>query len=603
MNKFYMIAIIILTLNFSVIAQDPFFIQPTENTIWALGQQNVSIQWDPMGYSGNVEILLYRFDYVERTISSSTPNDGSHNTWDVPSNLVAAANYRIRIRHTTAGWLNYSEYFRIDPPAPEPPTVETRSANNITSTEAYLRAYANANGATTLVWFEWGTSTAYGNQTWQEEITGTSTQNISHWIGSLTPNQTYHFRVVATNAAGTSRGDDESFTTPTVIQPPNVASFQINNGNASTTSRSVTLNNSCTNSPTEYLASENSNFSGATWQTYSTSPSFTLSDGNGTKTVYFKVKNLGGESSPTSDNILLSMPSNPSFTIRSVSNTSIDPNVMFYLDLTLKNTGAGMADHGGISVSFPQATLPNTDGGLTTYNSAQANIGYAVGTDFQNSEIHMYPVGELIDIGGSSQPAQYLLYEASTDNWGVNAEKRLRLGMFVKSPGTFRIYVRGWMTNNGYTNVYRAPSSSGAGIGTDQQTYYAYYYDLTINNVQPDLTVISISSPSDVEIGQPFQVSYTIKNQGNQIAGIFGSELRLSNDQIINGSDLLLDSRSFTSLGIGEEQSRGPIDVTISAGTASGNYYLGVIADPPNTVIESNETNNTSVVPLTHLYI
>jgi formylglycine-generating enzyme required for sulfatase activity len=51
------------------------------------------------------------------------------------------------------------------------------------------------------------------------------------------------------------------------------------------------------------MASESVNFSGASWQTYSTAPLFTFSIGNGIKTVYFKVKNGAGESAAVSDSI------------------------------------------------------------------------------------------------------------------------------------------------------------------------------------------------------------------------------------------------------------------------------------------------------------
>ena len=87
---------------------------------------------------------------------------------------------------------------------------------------------------------------------------------------------------------------------------PTLSSVSINNGASSTTSRTVTLNNSASGSPTHHIASESSSFYGASWSTYSPSPSFTLNSGNGTKTVYFKVKNPAGESSTKSDTISLS---------------------------------------------------------------------------------------------------------------------------------------------------------------------------------------------------------------------------------------------------------------------------------------------------------
>lgn len=86
---------------------------------------------------------------------------------------------------------------------------------------------------------------------------------------------------------------------------PTISDLRINNGASSTTSRTVTLNSACTGTPTHYMASQSSNFSGASWASYSSAPSFTLTTGAGTKTVYFKVKNANGESSVVSDTITL----------------------------------------------------------------------------------------------------------------------------------------------------------------------------------------------------------------------------------------------------------------------------------------------------------
>lgn len=87
---------------------------------------------------------------------------------------------------------------------------------------------------------------------------------------------------------------------------PTLMSFTINNGDTTTSNRAVLLNNTCTGSPTEYMASESATFIGASWQSYATAPTFTLSSGEGVKTVYFKVKNSMGESTSISDSITLS---------------------------------------------------------------------------------------------------------------------------------------------------------------------------------------------------------------------------------------------------------------------------------------------------------
>jgi hypothetical protein len=81
-----------------------------------------------------------------------------------------------------------------------------------------------------------------------------------------------------------------------LIVKPAVTSFQIDNGAGTTSSRTVTLNNTATGSPAYYMASQSPTFYGAVWKPYSTAPSFALSAATGNKTVYFKVRNAAGAS-------------------------------------------------------------------------------------------------------------------------------------------------------------------------------------------------------------------------------------------------------------------------------------------------------------------
>ncbi|MCG6861009.1 MAG: hypothetical protein LJE70_07000 [Chromatiaceae bacterium] len=122
--------------------------------------------------------------------------------------------------------------------------------------------------------------------------------------GVLTPGTTAG---TVTVRVGDSANFDE--TTVTLVAPPSLTTFAINSGAASTTDPIVTLNNTPAPSsptqsePTHYMASDDAGFAGASWQTYSDSPSFTLSEGYGVKTVYLKLKNIAGESSVVSDTI------------------------------------------------------------------------------------------------------------------------------------------------------------------------------------------------------------------------------------------------------------------------------------------------------------
>ena len=72
---------------------------------------------------------------------------------------------------------------------------------------------------------------------------------------------------------------------------PVVSSLKINGGAVSTTSTTVTLNNTVTGTtPYQYMASELPSFEGAAWQAYSNAPSYTFQNTTpGTKTVYFQV--------------------------------------------------------------------------------------------------------------------------------------------------------------------------------------------------------------------------------------------------------------------------------------------------------------------------
>jgi len=47
----------------------------------------------------------------------------------------------------------------------------------------------------------------------QSPVDGTTNTAVSITLSGLTPGTTYHYRVVGKNAAGTSNGADETFTT------------------------------------------------------------------------------------------------------------------------------------------------------------------------------------------------------------------------------------------------------------------------------------------------------------------------------------------------------------------------------------------------------
>jgi phosphodiesterase/alkaline phosphatase D-like protein len=92
----------------------------------------------------------------------------------------------------------------------------TDFATGVTMNSAVLHADVNANNDSTYVSFEWGTNTSYGNVVMASlsPLTGMFYNAETYTLINLLPNTTYHYRVVATNSAGTTHGADEYFTTP-----------------------------------------------------------------------------------------------------------------------------------------------------------------------------------------------------------------------------------------------------------------------------------------------------------------------------------------------------------------------------------------------------
>ena len=94
------------------------------------------------------------------------------------------------------------------------PTVTTKTASSVQDTSATLNGSVNPNGQATTLYFEYGTSTSYGTKTTAQSAgSGTSAKSVAAALAGLAGDTTYHFRVVATNAAGTTAGSDQTFTT------------------------------------------------------------------------------------------------------------------------------------------------------------------------------------------------------------------------------------------------------------------------------------------------------------------------------------------------------------------------------------------------------
>jgi sugar lactone lactonase YvrE len=124
---------------------------------------------------------------------------------DAAGNVYASDTYDNRVEKFAFG---------ASPSPSQPPAVNTGSTSAVSKTSATLAGTINPEGQTTSWHFDYGTTTAYGAGSPQGSLPAVTTdQAVSTTLSGLRSGTTYHYRLVATNAAGTSYGLDRTFRT------------------------------------------------------------------------------------------------------------------------------------------------------------------------------------------------------------------------------------------------------------------------------------------------------------------------------------------------------------------------------------------------------
>ncbi|MEQ1862581.1 MAG: HYR domain-containing protein [Chthoniobacteraceae bacterium] len=138
-----------------------------------------------------------------------------------PSGLSAASGDRLFVSDSE----NY-RVRRIGPPLGVAPTVTLAAATGITAAGATLHGTVNPGGLATTAQFQYGIATNYGTAAavTLSPADGTSDQTVSAVLTGLAAHTEYHFRLTATNSAGTANSADGTFmTTNTPPSAPDAA--------------------------------------------------------------------------------------------------------------------------------------------------------------------------------------------------------------------------------------------------------------------------------------------------------------------------------------------------------------------------------------------
>ncbi len=186
-------------------------------------------------FSGSVNptgfYTTYRFEYVDDAEFTANGFDNAKQVpladvalgngsssidveQDTPHTLTASTTYHVRLLagqlFSPTATIGGPQTFTTDGAAPS-----FHAAASVTGADtATLRAAIDPeNQAVTNYHFNWGASDSYGSTTTPAALpSGTSPVAVSADLTNLTPGQTYHFQLVATNGTGTTTGPDQTFT-------------------------------------------------------------------------------------------------------------------------------------------------------------------------------------------------------------------------------------------------------------------------------------------------------------------------------------------------------------------------------------------------------
>jgi hypothetical protein len=135
-----------------------------------------------------------------------------------PTNLQPGVNYEVSLVASNSGGQASAgpEVFSTPTIAP---VIEAESAAAL-SGEATLKASLNPGGLATTYYFEYGTDNGYGRSTPAQTVAaGGKTVAVEASPVGLAPSTDYHYRLVASNAKGSSEGADQTFRTVAISDP------------------------------------------------------------------------------------------------------------------------------------------------------------------------------------------------------------------------------------------------------------------------------------------------------------------------------------------------------------------------------------------------
>ncbi len=187
---------------------------------------------------------------IDASPASVTGNTSTNVTASL-TGLTQGTLYHFRIKAVNTAGISYGDDLTFS--TTKPPASVSSPATSISVASATLNGSVNANDLPTTVSFEYGLTTSYGStiNASPTSVTGNTSTNVTGSLTGLTQGTLYHFRIKAVNTAGTSYGDDLTFSTMKLPASVSSPATSISN-KAATLNGSVNANDLPTTVSFEY---------------------------------------------------------------------------------------------------------------------------------------------------------------------------------------------------------------------------------------------------------------------------------------------------------------------------------------------------------------
>lgn len=383
-----------------------------------------------------------------------------------------------------------------------PPVISGVSVNNTISARANITWTTDKLSSSQV---EYGKTTTYGSLTSPD-----NTMVTSHTVtvNGLVPVTTYHFRVNSLDTNGNiSNSADFTFTTPDLIPP--TGTISINSSAAYTNTPAVTVYLSCTDFETvcSLMQFSKDGKTWSSWETYTSNKSYTLSNTEGSQTLYVKYKdNAGNVSGQYTANITIDTTSP---TISGIASGTISTNEAT-ISWTTNEPATSQLDYGttasyGLSTALDanlatsHSMLINGSSPSTTYHyrvrskDAAGNVVLSADNTFTTTTSAPPPdttapviSGVTIsDITSADATIIWITDEAATSRieYGTNSSYGIPGNLDSNLVTSHRVQLSGLTSNNTY--YFRVHSVDQAGNNGISQGYSFTTLKITQSDTPP----------------------------------------------------------------------------------------------------------------------